>query len=148
MRAPITNPNGARIVALAAAHRLPAIYGDQLYTDAGGLAAYAANHVDLWRRAAAYVDKILKGTRPADIRVELPPRFDFIANLKTARELSITLPEGIMLQVTDVIPWRFAESPGHEPRQAAQRGALSNALPTRSSNTCPGMLYASLPPSV
>jgi putative ABC transport system substrate-binding protein len=104
LRAPVTNPNSARIVALAAAHRLPAIYGDQLYMDVGGLAAYAANHVDLWRRAAAHVDKILQGSKkPADIPVELPMRLDFIVNLKTASDLGITLPPEIRLQITEVI---------------------------------------------
>ena len=63
LRAPITNPNAGRIIALAATHRLPAMYGDELYTDVGGLVTYAPNHVELWRRAATYVDKILKGTK-------------------------------------------------------------------------------------
>jgi putative ABC transport system substrate-binding protein len=103
LRAPITNPNGARIVALAAAHRLPAIYGDRLYTDVGGLATYAANHVDMWRRAATYVDKILKGARPADLPVEQPMTFDFVINLKTAQALGLTIPRDVLLQATEVI---------------------------------------------
>lgn len=103
LRGPITNPNSARMVALAAAHRLPAIYGDQAYTDVGGLATYAANHVDMWRRAAAYVDKILKGARPADLPVEQPMRFDFIINLRAAQGLGLTIPQHVLLQATEVI---------------------------------------------
>ena len=103
LRAPITNPNAARIIALAAAHRLPAMYGDELYTDAGGLVTYAPNHVELWRRTAAYVDKIVKGARPADLPVEKPTIFNFIVNLKTARPLGLTIPETVLQQATQVI---------------------------------------------
>jgi putative ABC transport system substrate-binding protein len=103
LRGPITNPNSARMVALAAAHRLPAIYGDQAYMDVGGLATYAANHVEMWRRAAAYVDKILKGAKPADIPVEQPMRFDFVINLKTAQALGLTIPQHVLLQATEVV---------------------------------------------
>ena len=103
LRGPITNPNAARIVALAAAQRLPAVYGDELYTDAGGLATYTPNHVELWRRTAVYVDKILKGARPPDLPVEKPSNFDFIVNLKTAQALGLTIPPSVVQQATEVI---------------------------------------------
>ena len=92
LRAPITNPNAGRIIALAATHRLPAMYGDELYTDVGGLVTYAPNHVELWRRAATYVDKILKGAKPADLPVEKPTTFDFVVNMKTAQALGLSIP--------------------------------------------------------
>ena len=71
--------------------------------DEGGLMAYDANSTATWRRAAYYVDRILKGAKPADLPVEQPMTFDFVVNLKTARELGITFPHEIMLQVTEVI---------------------------------------------
>ena len=95
--------NRARIVSLVARVRLPAMYPNSGFVRDGGLMTYGANPLDLYRRAATYVDKILKGTRPADLPVEQPMTFDFIVNIKTARELGITFPNEIMLQVTEVI---------------------------------------------
>src|SRR4051812_35826130 len=95
--------NRARIVSLVARARLPAMYGISQAVRDGGLMAYGAAALDSDRRAATYVDKILKGTPPADLPVEQPMRFDFVVNLKTARELGITFPNEIMLQVTEVI---------------------------------------------
>ena len=69
----------------------------------GGLMSYGANQPTVWRRAAVYVDKILKGAKPADLPVEQPMTFEFVVNMKTARELGITFPNEIMLQVTEVI---------------------------------------------
>jgi putative ABC transport system substrate-binding protein len=92
-----------RIVALAAHHRLPAMYPYRSYVDAGGLMSYGADGPQLYRRAAYYVDRILKGAKPADLPVEQPMTFDFIMNMKTARELGLTFPNEIMLQVTEVI---------------------------------------------
>jgi putative tryptophan/tyrosine transport system substrate-binding protein len=69
----------------------------------GGLMAYGANPLDLFRRAATYVDKILKGAKPADLPVEQPMTFEFVVNMKTAQALDITFPNEIMLQVTEVI---------------------------------------------
>jgi putative tryptophan/tyrosine transport system substrate-binding protein len=90
-------------VELAAQHGLPAMYEQRLFAEAGGLLAYGPNLADNYRRAAYYVDRILKGTKPADLPVEQPMTFDFVVNMKTARELSITFPQEIMLQVTEVI---------------------------------------------
>ena len=92
-----------QIVNLAAKHRLPAIYGLRAFVDAGGLFAYAASLNDLWRRAATYVDKILKGAKPGDLPVEQPTKFEFIINLKTAKALGITIPPPLMLRADQVL---------------------------------------------
>jgi putative tryptophan/tyrosine transport system substrate-binding protein len=92
------------IVELAAKHRLPAMYPIADFAQAGGLMAYGVTLSDLYRRAAGFVDKILKGTKPADLPVEQPMTFDFVVNMKTAQALGITFPNEIMLQVTEVIP--------------------------------------------
>jgi putative ABC transport system substrate-binding protein len=76
--------------------------GDQ-YVSAGGLMYYGPNFVDLWRRAAGYVDKILNGTNPADLPIEQPTTFDFVVNLRTARALGITVPQSVLQQATEVI---------------------------------------------
>src|SRR5713226_807804 len=81
-----------RLVALAAKNRLPAVYTLREFVDAGGLMAYGANVADVFRRAATYVDKILKGTKPGDLPVQQPERFDLIINLKTAKALGLTIP--------------------------------------------------------
>jgi putative ABC transport system substrate-binding protein len=93
----------ARVVSLAAESRLPAVYGLGDFVQAGGLMSYAANRSEMYRRSAYYVDRILKGTSPADLPVEQPMTFDFVVNLNTARELGITFPHEILLQVTEVI---------------------------------------------
>jgi putative ABC transport system substrate-binding protein len=81
-----------RIAELAAKHRLPAMYGFREFGDAGGLMAYGRNVGDLCRRAAAYVDKILKGARPADLPVEQATKFELVINLTTAKALGLTIP--------------------------------------------------------
>jgi putative ABC transport system substrate-binding protein len=93
----------AQIAELAAKWRLPAVYGLREHVEAGGLMSYSANISDMFRRAAYYVDRILKGAKPADLPVEQPMTFDFVVNLKTAQALGITFPNEIMLQVTEVI---------------------------------------------
>jgi putative tryptophan/tyrosine transport system substrate-binding protein len=93
----------ARVISLAARRRLPAMYISSQAVRDGGLMAYGANLLDLRRRAATYVDKVLRGTHPVDLPVEQPMTFDFVVNLKTAQTLGITFPNEIMLQVTEVI---------------------------------------------
>jgi putative ABC transport system substrate-binding protein len=93
----------ARIVDLAAKHQLPAVYGEREFADAGGLMAYAANLPASFRRAASYVDKILKGANPAELPMEQPTKFDLVVNLKTARALGLTIPQSILTQATQVI---------------------------------------------
>ena len=93
----------AQIVELVAKSGLPTISGDPEYAAAGGLMSYGPNRVDMYRRAATFVDKILKGAKPADLPVERPMVFNFVVNLKTAQALGITFPNEIMLQVTEVL---------------------------------------------
>ena len=83
--------------------RLPAMFGFKEHVTAGGLMSYGANFLDVHRRAATYVDKILKGAKPADLPVEQPTKFDFVVNLKTAQTLGLTMPPSVMQQATEVI---------------------------------------------
>ena len=88
---------------LAVKNRLPAIYPQTEYMEAGGLMYYGANTADLFRRAATYVDKILKGTKPADLPVEQPMKFEFIINLKAAKQIGLTIPPNVLSRATRII---------------------------------------------
>ena len=92
-----------RIVKLAAKSRLPAIYFFREFVEDGGLMSYGANLVDMYRRAATYVDKILKGTKPADLPVEQPKKFEFIVNLKAAKQIGLTVPPNVLARADKVI---------------------------------------------
>ena len=92
-----------RIIEWAAKHRLPAVYGVTLMAESGGLISYAANGVDLYKRAAVYADKIFKGAKPRDLPIEQPIKFETIINLKTARALGIKIPDVIMLRADKII---------------------------------------------
>jgi putative ABC transport system substrate-binding protein len=91
-----------RLADLAATSRLPTIYGWREYVDAGGLMSYGPSLPDIYRRAATYVDKILKGANPADLPVEQPMKFELVINLKTAKALGITFPPALLMQVDEV----------------------------------------------
>src|SRR4030095_14689160 len=92
-----------RIVKLGTKSRLPAIYGFTESVEAGGLMSYAANLADMYRRAAVYVDKILKGAKPADLPVEQPKKFEFVINLKTAKQIGLTIPPNVLARADRVI---------------------------------------------
>ena len=100
---PVTLLQRTQVLELAVQHRLPAIYSLPLFVQAGGLMFYGPSFPDLFRRAATYVDKILKGAKPADLPVEQPTKFDLIINLKTAKQLGITIPPIVLYQATKVI---------------------------------------------
>jgi putative ABC transport system substrate-binding protein len=92
-----------RILELVEQNRLPAMYPTETWTAAGGLMYYGANIPDLYRRAAAYVDKILKGTKPADLPIEQPTKFEFVINLKAAKQIGLTIPPNVLARADRVI---------------------------------------------
>jgi len=103
MPVPIFQVNRSRIVALAASNRIPAMYPYSTLVDAGGLMSYGANLADTHRRAATYVDKILKGAKPADLPVEQPRKFEFVINLKAAEQIGLTIPPNVLARADKVI---------------------------------------------
>jgi putative ABC transport system substrate-binding protein len=92
-----------RIVELAVKHSLPAIYPQKEFVDAGGLMSYGANYSDLYRRAVVYVDKILKGAKPADLPLQQVTKFDFVVNLKVAKQIGLTIPPNVLARADRVI---------------------------------------------
>ncbi len=91
-------PNARRVAVLAAKSRLPAMYDLRPYAEAGGLISYGPDIIDIWRRSAVYVDKILRGAKPADLPVEQPTKFELVINLKTAEALGLTIPQSLRVQ--------------------------------------------------
>jgi putative tryptophan/tyrosine transport system substrate-binding protein len=100
---PLINTHLKRIVEFAAKNRLPAMYAGPEVVDAGGLMSYAPNYTDQYRRAAVYVDKILKGAKSADLPVEQPTKFEFVINLKTAKQIGLTIPPNVLARADRVI---------------------------------------------
>jgi putative ABC transport system substrate-binding protein len=100
---PVIYSYRTRVVVLAAKRRLAAMYGYREFVDDGGLMSYGPNRPDLYRRTAIYVDKILKGAKPADLPVEQPMKFEFIINLKTAKQIGLTIPQSVLYRADKVI---------------------------------------------
>jgi putative ABC transport system substrate-binding protein len=100
---PLTSRHLRKIGELAASHRLPSMFDGREYVEAGGLISYGPDFAASWRRMAWYVDKILKGARPADLPVEQPTKFELVINMKTAKALGLTIPPSLLLRADQVI---------------------------------------------
>jgi putative ABC transport system substrate-binding protein len=100
---PVTFRNAAQIASLAAKHRLPAIYLSRQFTTNGGLISYGPDLADLFFRAGGYIDKILKGTKPSDLPVEQPTKFELVINMKAAKALGLEVPSSLLARADEVI---------------------------------------------
>jgi putative ABC transport system substrate-binding protein len=100
---PLINTQQRQLLDFATKNRLPAMYPTSEFVEAGGLMSYAPSYTDLFRRAADFVDRILKGTKPADIPVEQPTKFEFAINLKAAKQIGVTIPPKVLAQADRVI---------------------------------------------
>jgi putative ABC transport system substrate-binding protein len=103
IQSPAFSNERARLVGLAVKNRLPVMYPQSEFAEAGGLMSYGPSVLDLFRRAASYVDKILKGAKPADLPVEQPTKFELVINLKTAKQIGITIPQSMLYRADRVI---------------------------------------------
>jgi putative ABC transport system substrate-binding protein len=103
VRSSVLNRYPKRIADLAIKNRLPSMYEQSQYVEAGGLMSYSTNDAESFKRAAVYVDKILKGTKPTDLPVEQPTKFEFIINLKTAKQIGLTIPQSVLFRADKVI---------------------------------------------
>jgi putative ABC transport system substrate-binding protein len=100
---PVLFANRSQIASFAQRTRLPSMYGQKEFADAGGLITYGPNTADMWRRAATYVDKILKGVKPEDLPVQQPTKFELVINLKTAQALGLTVPQSVLVRADEII---------------------------------------------
>jgi putative ABC transport system substrate-binding protein len=99
----VMRPNQKRIAGFALKSRLPSVASNEEFVDAGGLISYAADDADSYRRVAIYVDKILKGAKPADLPVERPTKFELVISLKTAKQIGVTIPQSLLYRADKVI---------------------------------------------
>jgi ABC-type uncharacterized transport system substrate-binding protein len=99
----LANTHRELIIMLAARHRLPAVYTDRVFVTGGGLISYGPDRIDQFRRAAGYVDRILKGEKPADLPVQAPTKYELVINLKTAKALGIDVPPMLLARADEVI---------------------------------------------
>ena len=100
---PLFSSQRSRIVEFTAQHHVPSMFFSKEFVDIGGLMSYGPNFPDSYRRAATYVDKILKGTKPADLPVEQPTKFEFVINLKAAKQIGVTIPQSVLYRADQVI---------------------------------------------
>jgi putative tryptophan/tyrosine transport system substrate-binding protein len=99
----LLNVNRAQVVSLAARHRLPAVYPFRFYAEIGGLLSYGSDNLDNYRRAASYVDRILRGTKPSELPVQVPVKYELVVNLKTAKALGLKIQDSFLLRADEVI---------------------------------------------
>ena len=99
----VMRPNQKRIVDFALKSRLPSLYSSRGYVEAGGLMSYGADFADIYRRVAYFVDRILKGAKPAELPVEQPTKFELVINLKTAKQIGLTIPPNVLARADRVI---------------------------------------------
>jgi putative ABC transport system substrate-binding protein len=99
----LTFAHQKKLANLALANRLPAMFGFREFTEMGGLISYGSSNSAMWRRAASYVDKILKGSSPGDLPIEQPTRFELVVNLKTAKALGLEIPPNFLARADEVI---------------------------------------------
>jgi putative ABC transport system substrate-binding protein len=100
---PLLHDQWRRIIELAERHRLPTVYEQRFFTDGGGLLSYGPGRLDRFQRAAVYVDRGLRGAKPAELPIERPTKFELVINLKTAKVLRLVIPQSVLLQANDVI---------------------------------------------
>jgi putative ABC transport system substrate-binding protein len=99
----LANDHRELIIGLAVRHKLPAIYSDRIFVIAGGLVSYGPDRIDQYRRAAEYIDRILKGEKPADLPVQAPTKYELVINLKTAKALGLTVPPSVLARADEVV---------------------------------------------
>lgn len=100
---PLFIAGAKRLAEFALTHKLPSLFGPTVHAEAGGLLSYGPDRADLWRRGAIYVDKILKGAKPADLPVQQPTKFELVINMKTAKALGLTIPQNVLFRADRII---------------------------------------------